>query len=149
MKLRDSFKWALNGIMFTLRTERNFRIHIIVMGYVMFFASFYDFSKTEYIFLLLLFAGVTTAEMVNTAVERVVNLVVEKYDVQAKIAKDVAAGGVLIMAVCSVVAGGLLFWDADTIRKMLNIMLERPLIYGAILLCSGGLSYRFIKGVQK
>lgn len=148
MKLIESFKCAISGILLTLRTERNFRIHIVIILYVLYFASFYDFSRTEYIILLLLFGGVTAAEMFNTAVEHVVDLVEEKYHVQAKIAKDIAAGGVLIMALCAASIGILLFWDMKKITEIVKFLMGNPLS-AFLLLCFVVLSYFYIKKAEK
>jgi diacylglycerol kinase len=149
MKLTQSFRCAISGIAAAINTERNFRIHLVATVYVLFFSTFYDFTRGEYILLIVLSAGVLAAELLNTAVEHVVNLMVQKYDLHAKIAKDTAAGGVLIMAAAAVTAGILLFWDIPAINRMFSDFLARPLFWGATLLGSLALSCLFIRGAKK
>ena len=148
MKLLESFKWAISGILFAVRTERNFRIHLVAIVYVLFFSSFYALTKTEYIVLVILFAGVTAMEMVNTAVEHVVDLIRKKQHVDAKIAKDVSAGAVLIMAIGAAVIGVFLFWDIAVFKKIAATVFLNPL-YCAAFLLSVGLSVWYVKSAKK
>lgn len=115
-----SFQYAIAGIVSSILSERNIRIHLVVTIYVLYFARFYSLSRAEYILLILTICFVIATEMLNTAIETVVDLVTEAYARLAKIAKDVAAGAVLVAAFAAVVVGIILFFDIDVI---LNILL--------------------------
>lgn len=100
---------ALNGIIHAFKTERNLRIDYIIGACVLFISLFFDFSKTELICLFLTIGFVIFAEMINSTVEYIVNLITDEYNLNAKAAKDIAAGGVLIASAISVIVAYLLF----------------------------------------
>ena len=110
--LIESFNYAVNGIIYTLKSERNMRIHFVAAIAVIFLSLFFDFTKLELLMLFITIAFVLVAEMFNTAIERSIDLFTDEYHQLAKIAKDVAAGGVLIAAINSLVVGYLLFFDS-------------------------------------
>ena len=108
-----SFKFAAHGIVEACR-QRNFRLHICAMAFVIFFAAkFYGFSAERWAILLLTCAGVLALEAVNTGLERLADKVTEERSHRIKLAKDCAAGAVLIWAIFAVAIGFLLFWDTD------------------------------------
>lgn len=115
-----SFVYAFNGIISALKTQRNFRIHIVAVIYTIAFSLFYDFSKTEYIMLTLTFVIVISLELVNTALENAVDLCSPEYDKLAEKAKDCAAGAVLIAAIGAVIEGVFLFADVNTFKIIIN-----------------------------
>ena len=78
------------------KTERNLRIDYAIGALVFFISLFFDFSKIELICLVITIGFVIFAEMINSTVEYIVNLIKTEYDLNAKAAKDIAAGGVLI-----------------------------------------------------
>lgn len=117
--LIDSFRCAFKGISFVVRHERNMRIHIVVALYVAFFSAFYDFDRTEIILLVITCASVMIFEIINTSIEVIVDKVSPKYSPLAKIAKDAAAGAVLLSAITSVVVGAVLFFDIERFRIIL------------------------------
>ncbi|PJE68908.1 diacylglycerol kinase [Candidatus Shapirobacteria bacterium CG10_big_fil_rev_8_21_14_0_10_38_14] len=90
------FKNAFQGVIYAFQTQRNFKIHLFLSFLVVFLAIWLDISKTEFLFLTLAIIFGLTVEMANTAFEKTVDLVIEKYHPQAKIAKDVSAGMMLI-----------------------------------------------------
>lgn len=108
-RLLDSFKHAFAGIGWVVKEHPNFKIHIIISLIAIFAGYLLEFSHIEFAILLLTVLVVYTAEMVNTAVEEVTDLVTVKWAKQAKIAKDVAAGGVLLSALVAIIIGFLLF----------------------------------------
>ncbi len=114
-----AFVYAFCGIKNTVKTERNFRIHIIAAVYVTGFSFFYDLSKTEYILLILTFLSVMVAELINTAIETVVDICSPDYSELAEFAKDAAAGAVLISASGAVITGIILFADMDIIKNII------------------------------
>lgn len=102
---------AIDGIIRAFKTERNLRIDYII-GLTVFICSlFFDFTKTEFACLCLTIGFVIFAEMINSAVEYIVDLVTDKYDDRAKAAKDIAAGCVLIASGVSVIVAYFLFED--------------------------------------
>lgn len=121
-----SFKYALRGFLFCLRNERNMRIHCVAAVYVLLFSFFYELSRMQYCILLLTLALVMGMEMVNTSVEEVINLVAPHYDQMARIAKDVAAGAVLVCALAAVGVGVALFWDVEVFARIAAFFLGRP-----------------------
>ena len=107
--LRKTFGYAFEGILTGIRKERNMRIHTAAMILVVFFGTVLGLSATEWCICLVLFGLVMALELVNTAVEAVVDLVTEERKPLAKIAKDTAAGAVLIAAIMAAVIGGIIF----------------------------------------
>jgi len=101
----------MSGIMFSAKYERNMRIHIVAMLYVLYFTRFYNFTRAEIILLILTCIIAITMEMLNTSIEVVIDKVSPGYHTLAKIGKDVAAGAVLIATTGAVVIGVILFWD--------------------------------------
>ena len=108
-----SFVYAGRGIWFCIRHERNFRIHMVAAAYVLIFAPYFALTRGEWAALLAIIGLVTAAEAVNTAVEQTVNLAAPGRRTRARVAKDAAAGAVLLCAVAAAAAGVLLFarWE--------------------------------------
>lgn len=102
---------AINGIVYTATTQRNFRIQLILAVIVLALSLFYGLGTTEFLCLVFALFFVIFAEMVNTAIETVVDLYVDVYHPKAKIAKDVAAGGVVITAINAIIVAYFLFFD--------------------------------------
>jgi diacylglycerol kinase (ATP) len=105
----DSFNYAFEGIIHVLRTQRNLRIHFAVAVVVLIAALLVNVSKIELIALLLAISFVLLAEMINSAIEGAIDAVTTAFDPNAKIAKDIAAGAVLIAAANALVVGYLVF----------------------------------------
>lgn len=118
-------KNAINGIIQAFKTERNLRIDYII-GVLVFCSSFFfDFTKTEFATLCLTIGFVIFAEMINSTVEYMVDLITDKYDERAKAAKDIAAGGVLIASAVAVLNAYFLY--IDKIKGASVILLDRIL----------------------
>lgn len=107
--LGKSFGYAFEGIWTGIRKERNMRIHCLVVILVTAAGTFFGLTAMEWCICLLLFGMVISLELVNTAVEAVVDLVTEEKKPLAKIAKDTAAGAVLFTAVMAVIIGCIIF----------------------------------------
>jgi diacylglycerol kinase (ATP) len=105
----ESFNFAFEGIIHVLRTQRNMRIHFLVAAVVLIVAFAAGVSKLELIALLLAIAFVLIAEMINTAVEGTIDVATTSFDPMAKLAKDIAAGAVLIATATAVAIGYLIF----------------------------------------
>mgnify|MGYP001237658664 CR=1 FL=1 len=104
-----SFGYAIEGISFLLKKERNFKIQLFVSMVVIFASIFFQISKIEWIIVILLMGGMLCIEALNTAIEKTVDLVTEDVQPLAKIAKDASAGAALIFASISVIIGLLIF----------------------------------------
>ncbi|HBV95956.1 MAG: hypothetical protein JL50_04890 [Peptococcaceae bacterium BICA1-7] len=104
-----SFVYALRGIVWVTATQRNMRIHLAAAVAVLAAAVWLGLSNAETAVIVLAVALVMVAEIINTAIERAVDLVTREYHPLAGIAKDVAAGAVLLAAFFSVVIGALVF----------------------------------------
>jgi len=112
--LLTSFNFAFDGIVHALRTERNMWIHFGIAALVLIAALFFALTRLEVIALLVAISFVVIPEMFNTAVEHIVDLITDEDDPRAKIAKDVAAGAVLIAAVNAIAVAYLVFYDKIT-----------------------------------
>lgn len=108
-KLLLSFKFAFEGIIHSIRTEQNIRIHLLAATVVVIAGLVTGLRMGEWVVLFLLIGGMLALEMVNTAIERVVDLVSSEWQPLAKQAKDVAAGAVLVFATISAIIGILIF----------------------------------------
>ncbi len=113
-KLVDSFNYAIEGIIYSIRTQRNMKIHMLSTMLVLTAAFFYDLSKIEILIITITITLVIVAEMINTAVECAIDATTNFYHPLAKIAKNVAAGAVLVTAINSVLVGYVIFWDRVT-----------------------------------
>ena len=107
--LYRSFGYAFQGIFTCVRKERNMKIHCVAAVLVVIAGAILKISAIEWCICLALFGLVMALEHVNTAVEAVVDMVTEEYHPLAKIAKDTAAGAVLIAAIMAAIAGGIIF----------------------------------------
>lgn len=110
-KILDSFNYAFEGIIYTLRTQRNMRIHFSIAILVLFFSIFFNLSKMETLVLFITIALVIVTEMINTSIEATIDLITDKYHELAKIAKNVAAGAVLVSAINSIIVAYIIFFD--------------------------------------
>lgn len=109
--LIDSFNYAVTGILMAMKTEKNLRFHYLTSIAVIIFSLFFDFSRLEFMILLFAVTLVIVTEMINTAIEKTIDMITKKYHPLAKIAKDISAGAVLISAINALVVGYLLFFD--------------------------------------
>jgi diacylglycerol kinase (ATP) len=105
----DSFNYAFEGIIHVLRTQRNMRIHFSVAAVVLVVAVVENVTKIELIALLLAIAFVLIAEMMNSAIEAAIDVATSSFDPMAKLAKDIAAGAVLIATINAVAVGYIVF----------------------------------------
>ncbi len=110
-KLMDSFNDAIEGIIYALKTQRNMRIHFLLAITILFFSLFFNLSRFEILILFFTIALVIVAEMINTSIEATIDLITDRYHELAKIAKNVAAGAVLIAAVNAIIVGYIIFFD--------------------------------------
>ena len=107
----DAWKNAFNGIIYATTTQGNIKKQLIIAVVVVIISLFFNLSKAEFLCFLFTIVLILFAEMVNTAIETVVDLYVDVYHPKAKIAKDVAAGGVVITTINAVIVAYLLLFD--------------------------------------
>ncbi len=108
-KLINSFKFAFKGIGSCIRSERNMKIHFTMMILVVLLGIILNISMWEWITCFILFGLVISLEMVNTAIEIVVDLVSPTFNERAGRAKDIAAGAVLVNAIVAFIIGLIIF----------------------------------------
>ena len=139
--LVKSFLYAFRGLWLCIRNERNMRIHLVVAVVVTIFSLVFGLTALEYAVLILAMGFVIVADMVNTAIEALVDLQSPAYDSLARIAKDVAAGAVLIAAGVAVLVGIGLFWKPQKLLAALACVFTSPflLILFAVLITAGTL----------
>lgn len=106
----ESFKYAISGVIYALKTERNIKIHFIAAVLVLIVSRFFVLNSTETIILFLTISLVIISEMINTAIEKTVDLITQEYHPLAEIAKNVAAGAVLLSALNSIAVGYFIFY---------------------------------------
>ena len=110
-KIVDSFNYAIEGIIYSIRTQRNMRIHMVIAILILTACFFFDITKIELLILTITITMVIVAEMINTAVESAIDATTNYYHPLAKIAKNVAAGAVLITAINAALVGYIIFYD--------------------------------------
>lgn len=108
-RLLHSFRFALHGILATANSEVNFRIHLLASVFVVALGAYLQLSRMEWIIILLLIGGILALELMNTAIERVVDLVTDQYKPLAKMAKDAGAGAVFVYSIVAVIIGMIIF----------------------------------------
>lgn len=131
-----SFTWAFEGLVFALRTQRNMWIHVSAGLAALLGGLLVGLSRTELVLLMLTISLVLIAEMVNTALEAAIDAVVQDFRPLVKIAKDVAAGAVLVAAGNALVVGFLLFENplADLREASLDAARQSPSLLVVVIL---------------
>jgi diacylglycerol kinase len=104
-----SFKYALGGIQYVAFTQRNFQVHIIIALAVSFLGVWLGVSKIDWLFIILSVALVWALEIINTAIEVLVDFVSPEFHPLAGKVKDIAAGAVLISAIAAAILGSIIF----------------------------------------
>ncbi|MDO5715400.1 MAG: diacylglycerol kinase [Tissierellia bacterium] len=113
-KFISSFNYAVQGIISAMKTERNMKFHYLAALGVILASLFFKLSRVEFMLMLFAIILVVFAEMINTAIERTIDLVVQEYNPIAKYVKDVSAGAVLVTAINAIVTAYLIFYDRLT-----------------------------------
>lgn len=110
-RLLDSFGFALSGLKYCIKTQRNMRIHSVAAIAVIIISLFSKLNRTDIIMLAFAISLVLICEMINTAIEKAIDLYTDQYHPLAKISKDVAAGAVFLAALNALVIGYLVFFN--------------------------------------
>lgn len=132
----QSFNYAIDGIVYVLRTQRNMRIHFSIAALVLLFSLALGVESTQFIILTIAIALVIISELFNTAIESAIDVTTNTYDPLAKIAKDVAAGAVLVSTIVAVTIGYLIFFPKlnSFTLSTLNRVRQSPIHVTAIAL---------------
>lgn len=136
-KLFMSFVYAFRGIFRTIANERNLRIHLTCVVYmvsILLFTDWFTLSRTDWAILMLASAGVIGGEIVNTAIENAVNLASKEYTEYGKIAKDAAAGAVLVSALFAVIVGIIILFQPEAFKAMYEYFTGNLPMLGVLLL---------------
>lgn len=129
------FGYAFRGIAFGVINERNMRFHVSMFIYMMFFLLHYNFfevSKTQFAILLIMSSLVMAGELFNTGIERAADAATLEKNEFVKIAKDAAAGAVLVLAIFSVAVGIIILYQPSAFTEMFCYFKNNPL-YIAVL----------------
>lgn len=122
------FVYAGRGIAKAVREEKNMRFHLCAAVYVLVFSLFYSLSRLEYCMVFIVIFLVFATELANTAVEHIVDKLCPEQNRTAGLAKDVAAGAVLMVCIGAAVCGFLLFWDLRVFAGIFAWFTARPLM---------------------
>jgi diacylglycerol kinase (ATP) len=141
----ESLNCAIEGIIYTARTQKHMRYHFIIAVLLMLVSLVLHLPLLEFMIFAIAIIMLLTAEMINTAIEETVNLVEEKYNIKAKLAKDAAAGAVLISAIALLIVAYYIF-SRYFYRGAEVVLRESQDFYGhmavvALLLCLVGVVF--------
>lgn len=142
-KLSQSFRAAWCGVLHVVRHERNFRIHITVMGYVLLFALLGRVSSAQFAALAMCFGIVLSTELFNTAIELLCDRIDPHYDKLLGRIKDLAAAAVLVSALMAAVAGLAIFLSKAVLSSVLETLYCAPYLL-VLLVCTIPLALLFI-----
>ncbi|MEO8772297.1 MAG: diacylglycerol kinase family protein [Ferruginibacter sp.] len=104
-----SVGFALNGIKQCFKRELHFKVHTVFTILAIAAGFLFSINKTEWIIISICIAAVLTAELINTAIEELCNIVYKEDHPGIKLVKDLAAGAVLIMAIAAAISGAVIF----------------------------------------
>jgi len=104
-----SFKNAFQGLFYVVKTQNNMQIHLVAFLFVVTGGFFFKISSTKWLFLILAVALVLVSEVVNTAIEEIVNLISPDFNKKAGLIKDMGAAFVLLAAIFAIVVGIIVF----------------------------------------
>lgn len=146
------FVYAFCGIGRTLLEERNMRFHLVLSVYMYCYLLIYDFftlSKGDWVAIVLATALVLAAELLNTAIEKTVDLCTEKIHPLAKFAKDASAGAVLVCAIGAVVVGVVVLWQPEAFSKMFLYYKAHILMFVILLISIAASVFFVLKPLKK
>lgn len=139
-----SFKCAFRGIWYTVKSESHMRFHMVAGFYVLLFSLFYNFSAAQTALLIILIALIMAAEIVNTCIEELCNLISDRYEPLIRVAKDTAAGAVLVLSIAAAVVAVVFFLDFDVLYGIFLFFCANPVLL-VLLVISAVLSVVFVK----
>lgn len=107
--IHKSFGNAFRGIFGMMRSERNFQLHILALILNLFLIVFLELNSTDAALILMVCFAVMSAEILNTAIEKICDFIQPEFDGRIKFIKDISAGAVMLMAILAVVVGFLVY----------------------------------------
>lgn len=149
----ESFDYALRGLVYAIKTQRNMRIHMFIAILVIIVSLFLNLTRIELMAIIFAIALVLITELRNTASELMVNLITEQQHPLAKIIKDMSAGEVLFSSICAAVVGYLVFVRKEVLDIFgKSIVIKKitsfpPYITGVVIFLVLVIAL-FIKGLQ-
>ena len=152
IKLRKfifSFKYAISGLWYCICTQRNFRFHTAAALTAYLLSLKYNLDSAGKLTLMFTIVFVLISEMINTALEAVVDMTANGYNKYAKIAKDVCAGVVLVSAVAASYTGIVLFFDSGNFLRLLLEYVKSPFFWIYTVICILYISGVFFKNGGK
>ncbi|MEN8907395.1 MAG: diacylglycerol kinase [Clostridiales bacterium] len=149
--LIESFNNAISGIIFTIKNERNMKAHIVVAVLILLLSLFYGLSKVEFLIICLTVSMVLVCELFNTAIEIVIDIIIDIYHPKAKIVKDVAAGAVLVASFFAVIVAYVIFFDKYnlSVQSGIRIIKSSPLHLMVITLLITVMTVFLLKAITK
>lgn len=136
-KLFKGFFYAFRGIFSTVKTERNMRIHLTCIAYMLGFLVFGDWfvlSRADWCAILVACALVLSGEVINTAIENTIDMFTKDFNEYAKKAKDAASGAVLINAIFAVVIGLVVLLQPEAFKAMYEYFKANVLMFALLVL---------------
>lgn len=124
----NAWENAFNGIVYAVTTQSNIKKQLVIAVIVLIISLFFNLNRAEFLCFMFTIILILVAEMINTAIETVVDLYTDLYHPKAKIAKDVGAGAVVISAINAIIVGYFLFFDkiADIGLNFIKNVVETP-----------------------
>ncbi len=107
--LQEAFHFAFDGFRYAMQTQRNLRIQLIAGILIILLSTFLPMERIEWVVLFILIALVIVSEILNTAIEKTIDLIVTEYNPLAKTIKDLSAAAVLFIAITSVIVGLIIY----------------------------------------
>lgn len=108
--IHKSFLNSFRGVYMMIKTERNFRIELLAFFVNLFLIFYFNLNKTDTALIILASFAVLSAEIFNTAIEKICDIVQPDFDRRIGFIKDIAAGAVVLTAIASVIVGVLVYW---------------------------------------
>ncbi|HEY3266887.1 MAG TPA: diacylglycerol kinase [Armatimonadota bacterium] len=123
----ESIKSAIEGIIHVFRTQRHMRFHFATASVIVIIGALMNLPREQWFLLYFAMALVFLTELLNTAIEACVDLFTDSYHTLAKIAKDIAAGAVVVATALAIIVAVLVFFNPDNYQQLLGISLvDRP-----------------------
>lgn len=129
-----SFMHSLEGLLHCIRTQRNFRFHLVAALTVFIVGIMYRLDLNQFVVLIFTVGFVVICEMINTAIESTVDMSCTDYNKYAKIAKDVSSGAVLFSAAMAVIVALLIFLKPDKILEVIMFVVTRPYMWFVVII---------------
>jgi len=107
--LKQSFQFAFEGFHYAIQTQRNLRLQLITAIVVLTVSTFLPMQAMEWVIVLLLISLVIVAEILNTAIEKTIDMIEDKFNPTAKTVKDLSAAAVLYISITAAVIGAIIY----------------------------------------